>query len=95
MTTVTRTAGYNARESILNLLSDAEVANVSNAEARSVIRAGEDYIDLEHPDLGAQKARAETTIKAGHALSKSAVSDETWEIILTYLKTHSRTANGN
>ncbi len=76
---------YDAREAILKLLSDAEVAKVSTAEA-SVLSEGQEFVDLEHPERGAQRTQATTTSKIGQVLPRTAVSDETWRKVLSQLE---------
>ena len=46
-----------ARENILKLLSDEEVAKVSTAEAASGLTEGTEYLDLEHLEQGVQRAK--------------------------------------
>jgi hypothetical protein len=74
------------REAILKLLSDEETAKVSAAEATPGLAEGEEYLDLEHLDLGVRRAEAATTkITMGHVLPRSAVSPQTWSKILAQL----------
>jgi hypothetical protein len=84
MTTSERTA-YVTRDTILKLLSDDEVAKVSNAEAASGLINGAEFLDLEHLDQGVQRAKDETKVALGHALPRTAVSGETWSKILALL----------
>jgi hypothetical protein len=84
MTTSERTA-YVTRDTILKLLSDDEVAKVSNAEAASGLIKGAEFLDLEHLDQGVQSAKDETKVALGHALPRNAVSGETWGKILALL----------
>lgn len=72
------TKAYATREAILELLSDAEVAKVSNAESAVQLEDGQHFIDLEHLDLGVQKASGSTTPVMGTVIPRSAVSDATW-----------------
>ena len=51
MTIAART-GLVARDTILKLMSDEEIARVSTAEAASGLRDGAEYLDLEHIDRG-------------------------------------------
>lgn len=69
---------YLRRHAVLELLSDEEVARVSNAETAAQLADGEDYIDLGRPERGALRASASTTIAMGDVLPRSAVSEETW-----------------
>jgi hypothetical protein len=69
------------RESVLALLSDAEVAKVSAAESVPLIE-GDEYVDLTDLDAGIQQVHATPRIAPGHALPRSAVSDATWTKIV-------------
>ena len=71
-----------ARDNILKLLSNEEIAKVSTAEAASGLTEGGEYLDLEHLDQGIQRAEATTKVTMGHVLSRSAVCAETWSKIL-------------
>ena len=73
------------RETILNLLSNAETAKVSNAEGAAALTVGDDFVDLEHLDQGVQRASASTKVVMGHVLPRSAVSQETWSKIMAQL----------
>ena len=73
------------RDTVLKLLSDEEVARVSNAEGAKPLSEGQEYLDLEHLGKGAQRAKAGMTIPMGHVLPRSAVSDDTWRKILAHL----------
>ncbi len=68
---------YLTRESVLNLLSDDEIAKISAAESRPLVE-GDDYVDLEHPERGVLKVIAGSAPRPGSALPRSAVRDETW-----------------
>ena len=74
-----------ARDNILKLLSNEEIAKVSSAEAASGLTEGEEYLDLEHLDQGVQRAKAATNDTMGHVLPRSAVRGETWSKILARL----------
>lgn len=72
------------RDAILDLLSNEEVADVAtDASARSM-QAGDEYLDLEHVELGIRKASGLGTPQ-GYVLSRTAVSDLTWRRIVTTL----------
>ncbi len=77
---------YIARDKILSLLSDAEVARVSTAETAPSLSNGDEYIDLEHLDRGVQKAPA-ATAPMGQVLPRKAIGDETWTRVVTELGT--------
>jgi hypothetical protein len=74
-----------ARDAILKLLSDEEIAKVSTAEAASDLTEGAEYFDLEHLDQGVQRAKAATKVTMGNVLPRSAVRDETWRKIIARL----------
>jgi hypothetical protein len=84
MTDATR-AEQDARDTILKLLSDEEIAKVSTAEAASDLTEGGEYLDLEHLDQGVQRAKAATKVTMGNVLPRSAVRDETWSKIIAQL----------
>lgn len=71
-----------ARESILKLLTDAEVAKVSRAEDAPRLIEGDEYVDLEDLAAGVQRVQATPRTPASHALPRSAVSDATWAKIV-------------
>ena len=73
---------YVARDTILKLLSDEEIARVSTAEGAIELTEGTEYLDLEKLDLGIQRAKAATKVKMGQVLPRSAVCGETWTKIL-------------
>ena len=83
--TDTKRTEYVARDTILKLLSNEEIAKVSMAETASGLTAGAEYLDLEHLDRGV--LRAATAVKAtmGNALPRSAVSEQTWSKIVASL----------
>jgi hypothetical protein len=78
------------RDAILNLLSDQEVARVSNAEAANTLTAGDDYVDLQCLDRGVQSATGSTQAVMGHVLPRSAVGGATWAKIVALLPSGSR-----
>jgi hypothetical protein len=80
--TTTDKKNLHTRESILALLSDAEVAKVSSSEATKGPIEGDDYIDLEDPNSGVHQAHAKSPVARGAYLSRSAVSDATWQRIV-------------
>ncbi len=71
------------RESILKLLTDAEVAKVSSAEDAPRLVEGDEYIDLEDLGSGVQLVQATPRTAPGRALPRSAVSDGTWAKIVS------------
>ena len=77
-------AQYVARDTILKLLSDTEVASVAMAETATSIREGDEYIDLTELQDGVRRSPA-ASAKIGHTLSRASVRQETWEKILGQL----------
>ena len=81
MTIAART-GLVARDTILKLMSDEEIARVSTAEAASGLSDGAEYLDLEQIDRGIQRADPATMIAMDHVVPRGAVSAGTWTKIL-------------
>lgn len=77
-------SAYVTRDSILQLLSDDEVAKVSNAETTEHLTAGDEYIDLEQLALGVRKA-TDDKIPAKNTLVKRAVHQDTWRKVIAQL----------
>lgn len=75
---------YVVRDRILTLLSEGELASVSNAEAAARIPNGEEYIDLEQLEQGVCTAPAKAT-PTSRMLSRKAVHQDTWTNILAVL----------
>jgi hypothetical protein len=75
-------ADHLARENILNLLSDNEVASVSHLEASPGLLGGEEYLDLAELDQGVGNAFATSSTPMGQVLPRRAVNAITWEKIL-------------
>lgn len=75
---------YVARDRVLSLLSDDEIASVSNAETAAGLSDGDEYIDLEQIDQGVRRAPAGVAAM-GRALPRKAVKESTWSKILTQL----------
>ncbi|MEO8902604.1 MAG: hypothetical protein ABI627_13850 [Polyangiaceae bacterium] len=73
---------YLTRAEVLQKLSDAEVASVSNAESAERLKDGEEYLDLEHLDQGVRHAGA-TSADMGRVLPRKAVHEATWRKILS------------
>ena len=76
-------AGIMARDTILKLLSDDEIAKVSMAEAASALEEGQEYLDLDHLDQGVQTVTATSNIVMGNILPRSGVRAETWRTIVS------------
>ena len=75
---------FVARDRILSLLSDDEIASVSNAESAARLSDGDEYIDLEQLDQGVRRAPPSAAVM-GRVLPRKAVHDITWSKILTQL----------
>jgi hypothetical protein len=76
---------YVARDGILKLLSDEEVARVSSAETATRLAEGDEYFDLEHLELGVRVA-VEGAAPMRRVLPRKAVQEATWTKILSQLK---------
>lgn len=72
------------RDAILDLLTNEEVAAVQREANARLMRAGEEYIDLEHVELGVRQASG-LSIPRGYVLPRTAVSDMTWHRIVRTL----------
>jgi hypothetical protein len=70
------------RDAILGLLTDAEVAKVSNAEDAPTLIEGDLYVDLLDLEAGVQEVQATPRTAPSHALPRSAVSDASWAKIV-------------
>ena len=79
---------YIARDDIMHLLSDDEVAKVSTAETAAELTEGDEYIDLEHIDSGVHSAVGKP-VKLGNLLPRKAVREDTWSKILVQLASRS------
>ena len=80
----TRTA-HVARENILRLLSDDEVARVSHLEATGRLLDGEEYLDLEQLGQGVRNDFGTSATPMGHVLPRRAVHPATWDRILEHV----------
>jgi thiamine biosynthesis protein ThiC len=80
--TTNRLKNTLTRESILELLTDGEVAKVARAEDTARLVEGDHYVDLDNPDSGVHVVQASSRTRPSHALPQSAVSDETWAKIV-------------
>ncbi len=86
--TTDKLAQYRTRDSILQLLSDDEVASVSTAETARGLVVGDEYVDLEQLVHGVQRAGG-SRIPMGRLLPKKAVRAETWDKVLGQLRSQS------
>jgi hypothetical protein len=78
-----RKSDYEMRDSILQLLSDDEVARVTAEEGDARLADGEEYIDMAAPDNGVRCVHGAMQLTMGQVLPRSAVSNETWAKIGT------------
>ena len=77
------------RESVLKLLSDAEVASVSTAETADRLLDGEEYLDLQQLGRGVQRAVG-VNANMGRVLPRKAIHEATWSRVLTIVERDSR-----
>jgi hypothetical protein len=78
-------AGLRTGADVLRLLSEGELASVSAADAKTHLRRGDQYLDLEQLQLGPQRADG-TMTSMGNALPRKAIHEDTWRRILRQLK---------
>ena len=76
---------YLSRDEIMTLLSDQEVARVTDAETASSLTNGEEYLDLEQLHLGVCTSHGTTATPMGRVLPKRAVHAATWAKIVAGL----------
>jgi hypothetical protein len=77
-------AEYVARDSIMNLLSETELARVSAVESGAELAVGDEYLDLGELERGVRRAPVDAT-PVGRVLTRAVVQDETWKKILAVL----------
>lgn len=75
---------YVSRANILKLLSDEEVARVSNAEGVPTLDKGDEFLDLQQLGLGVQHMNGSIP-DMGHVLPRKSVHHQTWNKILAQL----------
>ena len=80
---------YVTRDSVLKLLSDEEVASVSNAESIGRLSNGDEYLDLARIDQGIRRATG-PTVPMSRVLPRKSVNDATWTKIISGLGTTAR-----
>jgi hypothetical protein len=73
------------RDRVLQLLSEGEFAGVGNGSEDTLLRRGEQYLDLEHLALGVQRSDGTSTATAG-IVPRNAIHEDTWRRILRQLK---------
>lgn len=69
---------------VLEMLSPWETGAVRDAEAATHLRRGDQYLDLDHLDLGVLRADG-TLTNTEHLLPRKAVHEDTWRRILRQL----------
>jgi hypothetical protein len=72
------------KASMMKLLTDDEVARVSNAESQPKLTDGDEYLDLVHLDKGVRRANR-GAIEMTHIVPKKAVTPETWTKMIAHL----------
>ncbi|MDB4942197.1 MAG: hypothetical protein JWP97_1731 [Labilithrix sp.] len=72
---------YFTRSRVLKALSDDEIASVSTAETADRLDNGDEYLDLEHLELGVRQANPAGT-PMGRVLPRKAVHAKTWSKLL-------------
>ena len=77
-------ADYLNRDRALELLSDDEVAKVSNQEATNQLTDGDEYLDLEHLSLGVRRADGVSATMSS-VLPRKAVREETWSRLMALI----------
>jgi hypothetical protein len=73
------------RGNILRLLTDEELAQVSIGETTVGLVDGDEYLDLEHPSYGVQRASGAVATMSG-VLPRKLVAASTWGRILKRLE---------
>jgi hypothetical protein len=68
---------YVTRDTILRLLSDDEIARVSTAETAAGLADGDEYVDLDAPDRGVQRAPDRPVTPMGLGVTSSSCSQRT------------------
>jgi hypothetical protein len=70
---------------LLELLSEGEMATYEAADSKTHLRRGDEYLDLEHLQLGVQRADG-TATSMGALLPRKAIHEDTWRRLLRHLK---------
>ena len=77
---------YFTRDSIMELLSDDEIAKVTTDESATSLLAGDEYIDLEQLDQGVRTVgEGAAAIAAGRVIAKKAIQPRTWDQVVEQL----------
>ena len=78
---------YFTRDSIMELLSDDEIAKVTATESAAALVDGDEYIDLEQLDQGVRTVMGSAAgIAVGRVVAKKAVQERTWSKVVTQLE---------
>ena len=72
------------QETVIDLLSDEEIAQVRSCASAVPLNEGDEYLDLAHLAAGVRRTRTQTTLQ-GRLLPKRAVLPRTWNRILKEL----------
>lgn len=74
------------RDSVMELLSDDDIARVTAAESATSLVDGDEYIDLEQLDQGIRTVAGGTAaIAVGRVIAKKAVQERTWDRVVAQL----------
>ena len=77
---------YFTRDSIMELLSDDEIAKVTADESATSLVDGDEYIDLEQLDQGVRTVVGGTAaIAVGRVVAKKAIQQRTWDHVVAQL----------
>jgi uncharacterized membrane protein len=76
---------YIRRDLLLGLLSEAEIARVSNVEGEAALSDGDEYLDLERLDQGVMRIPG-IRVPMGRVLPRKAMGEPTWHRMLILLK---------
>ncbi len=77
---------YFTRDSIMELLSDDEIARVTADESAASLVDGDEYIDLEQLDQGVRTVMGGTAaIAVGRVVAKKAIQQSTWDHVVARL----------
>jgi hypothetical protein len=70
---------------LLEVLSEGELASLAAASSKTHLRRGDEYLDLEQPQRGVQRADG-TATSMGELLPRKAIHEDTWRRLLRQLK---------
>jgi hypothetical protein len=70
-----------AKSAVLKLLSDDEIAKLSQQEGGPMLAEGEEYIHLENIHGGVRRIQEKHPVKMGEILPRGAVREATWSAI--------------